>query len=460
MVGHVAYCQAYTSSHGDTELSAAISDLFTNIPKEAWPYIYYYREGMETEKRYTVRCVADQFTSKVTIMNKNMFNRNLGTAYHRADVTMFVYTDILTTGDEYSWEPLKEAIKTAIFENKPLLVFCPDNMDGFTRRTITEMLVDDVNHNVAVFTHHMEHPQLNDFRILALLTKQLDLSTKFFIVKNVEASCKGHELVLNNLFKAPMDASINPLLNDPDYPLFRQQVEEIKSVIDQAKEEATYRDTVNEITHYVSIYNRLYFVVKWMIVVGGRAYDNSAAMDVLMDTIHAVNRSLTEGYTGGANIALCEALLGMKKQILESINSGVAFSFESSRKKFHLKYYIVCSCIDALEDVYKGISFYSSVKYISPLKMIKNHPQDVTHKCLFFLSNHGWSIDNLVRAVSVTNCAGGSAPCIQPADLVAEVLSRIEEVCLKFLKADHILTINGVYTPPKKKNWFQKLFNR
>lgn len=453
--GQIAYCQAYTSSHGDIELSQAIADLFRNLPKEAWPYIYYYREGMETEKRYLVRCETDQFVSKVTIMNKNMLNYKLGTEYYQSDVTMVVYTDILAASDEFSWQPLREEIKRAIEDDKPLMVLCPDNMDGFTRRAIMDLLTDDTKHNVAVFLHHMEHPQINDFRVLSLLTKQQDLTQKYFIVKHVSATCKAHDLKLNGLFSAPFEAEINPLIEDPEYPLFKQQVDEIKSIIDQAKEEATYRDTVKEITHYVSIYNRLYFTTKWMIVVGGKAYDNSAAMDVLMDTIHAVNRSLSEGYTGGANIALCQALIDMKKYY----NNYVENFYGHDRNKIWLRLYMINSFSKALQDVYDGIGLHASVKSVSPFTLLKKE-KEIEGKGLEFDSSYGWVIKSMDRAIAMTNSANGApAPCIQPADLVSEVITRIEEVCLKFLKADHILTVNGVYTPPKKKNWFKKLFN-
>ncbi len=455
-IGQIAYCQAYTSSHGDVELSKAIADLFRNIPKEAWGYIFYYREGMETEKRYSVRCDTDQFVSKVTIMNKNMLNDSLGTSYRADKTDVLVYTDLIAASDEVNWTPLRDEIKNAIIDDKSLLVICPDNMDGFTRRAIMDLLTDDVKHRVAIFFHHMEHPQINDFRVLSLLTMQQDLTQKYFKLHGIQASCKGHELKLNGLYNAKYEDEVNPLVFEENYPLFKQQVDELKSIIDQAKEEATYRDTVNEITHYVSIYNRLYFTSKWMIVVGGKAYDNSAAMDVLMDTIHAVNRTLTKGYTGGANIALARSLLILKKEYDVYLKGLVGHNVT----KAHLRSYIVEAFIYALQDVYDGIAFHSDVNSESPFVLLKRE-KNLAGSGLIFDSHYGWVISNLDRGICLANSTSGSpAPCIQPVDLVPEVIARIKEVCLKFLKADHILTLNGVYTPPKKKTWLQKLFKR
>ncbi len=455
LVEKVAYCQAYTSSHGDKELSSAIAELFGSLPVEAWPYIYYYREPAETTTRYHVKHDNSQFTSKVTIMNKNMFNSRLGTEYFRKNVDLFVYTDLLTAGDELTWTPLKEAIQNAIIDNKPLVILCPDTVDGYTRRAITELLAEDKNHVVAVFTHHMEHPVLNDFRILTLLTKQQDLQTRSFIVRDVTICCIGHDLSINGFYES--DGSVfNPVLKDEDYPLFKQQVDEIRSLIDQAKEESVSRDTLNEITHYVSIYNRLLFQSKRMIVVGGLAYDNSAAMDVLMDTVNAVNRSLTEGFTGGANTAFCSALLELK----DTYSSYTKYKDRDDIRENKMIYFIVDAFLNALKDIYKGIDWNVNgyVPTADPVSLVEGADDKQVYLC--YDSEHGWKLENIWNAINEAQPFTDVASVIQPSELVPEVLTRIGEVCLKFLKTNNIVTEDGIYTPPKKQSWLKRLFKR
>ena len=455
LVTKVAYCQAYTSSHGDKELSSAISILFGSLPVEAWPYIYYYREATETATRYRVKTDNCQFSSKVTIMNKNMFNIKLGTQFYRKSVDLFVYTDLLTAGDEITWTPLKDAIQNAIIDGKPLVILCPDTVDGYTRRAITELLAEDKKHVVAVFTHHMEHPVLNDFRILTLLTKQQDLQTRHFIVRDVEVSCFGHDLTVNGLYEANDDV-FNPVLKDEDYPLFKQQVDELRSLIDQAKEESVSRNTVNEITHYVSIYNRLLFQRKLMIVVGGLAYDNSAAMDVLMDTVNAVNRSLTEGFTGGANTAFCAALLELKDQY----SAYGKYTVRDDIRENKMIYFIIEAFLNALKDIYKGIdnNVNGYVPYHDPVSLVSESDGKQVYLC--YDSERGWRLENIWDAINEAQAFSDVASVIQPNELVPEVLSRIGEVCLKFLKTNNIVTEDGVYTPPKKKTFWNKLFKR
>lgn len=455
LVEKVAYCQAYTSSHGDVELSTAIAQLFKALPLEAWPYIYYYREPAETTVRYCVKEDTCQFTTKVTVMNKNMLNEKLGTQFYRKDADMFVYTDILTAGDEVMWTPLKEAIQNAIIDKKPLIVLCTDNVDGYTRRAITELLAEDKDHVVALFTHHMEHPVLNDFRILTLLTKQQDLQTRSFILNHVDVECIGHNLSINGLYK-PSKSVFNPILKDEDYPLFKQQVDELRSLIDQAKEEAVSRDTIGEITHYVSIYNRLLFQKKRMIVVGGLAYDNSAAMDVLMDTVNAVNRSLTEGFTGGANTAFCSALLELKKEY----SSYSKYKDREDIRENKMIYFILEAFLDALKDIYKGIDWNINgyVPTKDPVTLVEKSEDRQIYLC--YDSEHGWKIHNIWDTINNVEPYSDMASVIQPSELVPEVLTRIGEVCLKFLKTNNIISEDGVYTPPKKKTLWNRLFKR
>ena len=455
LVEKVAYCQAYTSSHGDVELSTAIAQLFKTLPEEAWPYIYYYREPTETTVRYYVKEDTCQFTTKVTVMNKNMLNEKLGTQFSRKGADMFVYTDILTAGDEVTWAPLKEAIQNAIIDKKPLVVLCSDNVDGYTRRAITELLAEDKDHVVALFTHHMEHPVLNDFRILTLLTRQQDLQTRSFILRNVDVECVGHNLSINKIYKASKSV-FNPILEDEDYPLFKQQVDELRSLIDQAKEDSVARDTINEITHYVSIYNRLLFQKKRMIVVGGLAYDNSAAMDVLMDTVNAVNRSLTEGFTGGANTAFCSALLDLKK----TYSSYSKYKDKEDIRENKMIYFIVEAFLNALKDIYKGIDWNINgyVPTKDPVELVESSEDRQVYLC--YDSEHGWNLHNIWDAINKVEPYSDMASVIQPSELVPEVLTRIGEVCLKFLKTNNIITEDGVYTPPKKKTWWNKLFKR
>lgn len=455
-ISKVAYCQAYTSSHGDKDLSGAIASLFAELPPEAWPYIYYYREGIETQTRYCVKSDFDQFSSKVTIMNKNMFNENLGTEFYRESTDLFVYTDLLTAGNADLWEPLKNAIQDAVIKNKPLVVYCPDNTDGFTRQSLMTLLAEDKNHMVALFMHHMEHPSLNDFRILTLLSKQSDLQSRFYTLKNVEVRCKGHTLSINNIYKEDVTSVFNPLLKDDKYPLFKQQVDAIKSLIDQAKEESVSRDTAREITHYVSIYNRLIFNKKLMIVVGGLAYDNSAAMDVLMDTVNAVNRSLTNGFSGGSNIAFCSALLRM-----HAIYSSYSkYSNRDDVRENKLVFFITDAFLNALKDIYRGISWnvHGYVPYTDPVDLVVSY--GAVGNYLNYDAENGWKIEDLLETIDNVKLYEDTSSVIQPAELIPEVMTRIGEVCLKWLKTNNIVTEDGVYTPPKKKSWIRKLLNR
>lgn len=457
MVGKVAYCQAYTSSHGDVELSSAVAGLFSVLPPAAWAYIYYYREPTETEKRYSVRVEADQFTSKVTIMNKNMFNSKLGTEFFRKKVDVFVYTDTLTAGNEITWKPLEDAIKQSVMEEKPLVILCPDNVDGFTRRAISDLLADDTNHVVSLFMHHPEHPVLNDFRILALFTKQFDLQTPHFLIKDAWVACKGHELTINNIYDVvehtehdEYDDTVHPFMFDEDYTLFKQQIGEIKTLIDQAKEDATYRDTLREIAHYVSIYNRLFFRKKYMIVVGGLAYDNTAAMDVLMDTVNAVNNSLTVGYTAGANTAFCDILLELRDDLYNTLHG--------QDRSSQLKFYLCCAYLAALKDLYDGIehNVHGFIRGVNPLG-IMDHLEALTDEYLNYDTKDGWSLKHMNETISKSEIGSHICSVMQPADLVPEIIKRIGEVCLKFLKTSNIVTINGAYTPPKKKSWWKRL---
>ena len=72
IIYRAAYSQAYTSSHGNKELSHAVATLFAETPKEAWDCMYIEKAKYESDKRYEV--VIDE--SQYTCNNVRIFPNN------------------------------------------------------------------------------------------------------------------------------------------------------------------------------------------------------------------------------------------------------------------------------------------------------------------------------------------------------------------------------------------------
>ena len=123
-------------------------------------------------------------------------------------------------------------------------------------------------------------------------------------------------------------------------------------------------------------------------------------------------------------------------------------------------YFIIESFLEALKDIYKGIDWNINgyVQTKDPVTLVENSTDRQVYLC--YDSEHGWNIHNIWDAINKAEPYSDMASVIQPSELVPEVLTRIGEVCLKFLKTNNIISEDGVYTPPKKKTLWNRLFKR
>ena len=206
-----------------------------------------------------------------------------------------------------------------------------------------------------------------------------------------------------------------------------------------------------EIANYFSkMYVKLRYTKIYTIVVGGKAYDNAAFVDVLDDAIRAASRALTHGITFGNNRSLYLVASQFAKN-------------EYYQKNRPIQVWFAKRIIESLEDIAKVVleRLYPN-KWISPwrkknfVKWWFSHTVDLllydTRSQLGLLIYQNF--EKIVALCGANDIAkvmtkGVGAQICQPSNSDTIMLERFGEVALKFILTERIIISGGAYVNKK-----------
>ena len=437
IIYRAAYAQAYTSSHGNDELSRAIATLFSSTPKEAWNYLYIERAKYESDKQYDIVVDESQYTcNNVRIFPGNALTDNMGTARYSVDGKTTIINlcgiapcidDTYIDGHDI-YARIAESITTDHPDVEEVFI-CSKDMDANTLNQLNLLFSKHPNTNTVMFLVDTSDPRLNDIVCMKVLNNNLQIVTTF----EGEYKFEGSDLKIMEGLYEKSSSKLNPMVGIKDYPMINEMLSNIDKIITQIKSQTANRTLNEQVANLQKLRLKLLVSKRTYFRIGGAAYDVAAATDVVMDAILAVKNSLTKGFCLGGNKDLFMSCVDwaeinpctdqvdreLHEIFANSIKDGILEVFESTVKWFP----------ENIRPTFDPLISQDIVDHeIIPMEERCTAISDI--KC------------NLDETVFIV-------PIIQPVSADIEIVKRFGELALKFVRTARIITPGGLVTNKK-----------
>lgn len=448
---NIAFHQAMTSSHGHETLSNIIADLFVTFPEDCWRYITFKKESKETKDLYSMEWDDSDYTAKASIFSNSLYNNKYGTGYEIEDTTLIVVPhDMARDSADYLF--VKNSLVEAIEKSEKLAVIVANNVDPVIR-TELETVFDKGKRNpgqVVLFFMNAHTPIFNDLNaICALMGKHHYESTIDYPRKeNVKITLESGIMRIWGL----VDPSTIVDNSHPDWDNPQTPVGSLIQMCTEGLErtEASHMNT-DIISEFRRIYNTLRLVNRGQLVIGGSAYDNQAALDVVQDTLKATRATLREGAGLGGYGTLHATLSELLdyngsyyfKELCLAFIKGIDKVRENSLKRTPEKYFITTSedCDFELTSILVKHSESGENDYVDISELTKD-PRFIN----YVISKKGYVFNVLNGFLATIDDVKSTdmAVILQPISVDQALLKRFGEVALKFLFTERIVVPGGV----------------
>lgn len=455
IVYRIVYNQVYTSSHGDAELADTLAKMYQNVPEEQWERMVYERCRYETDKDYEVVESEGQYQMNAEVFTSSMLNKDLCTWFEKEHCTVLIVNDSLRT-DSPAWPLIMDKIDKGT-SDKPVVLVCHMQMDTNTYQELNEKinLCDREGRPFAVFTSKPENPKVNDYVALQAIIG-MDITKMIHgevtVAEDVTVKYKNKKLSFDHLVEVPEGYTSNERhhMTDGLHSQFTDIVETWKHQAEWYAKQGTNRQEWELANFFSKMYIKLRYNKTYTVVVGGKAYDNVAFVDVLDDAIRAASRALTHGATLGNNRALYLA----------------SCSIINKNKGTPCVRWFANRVIETLRDIGKVVlervhpnNWYPKYMKEDFVDWWFSHAVDLLHYdrahafgCFLKMD---WDVAHLFPVIdtsfkSMEELFSGGVIC-QPSNSDIIMLERFGEVALKFILTERIIIKDGVYVDKKRK---------
>lgn len=441
-IRYIAYSQAYTSSHGDVELSTIIADLFANTPKEVWHLFSLDKAAYETKDRYVVDTERCQWKVEgCQLFPLTQMTEEFGTAAVRKDAATLMTDHGISVGDEYT-KPVRDRIEQAILNNEQLTVLVTGNLDTATNMWLTGLFQTHPNHQISIYMITPgDYGLWNDIPYMKVASGQQPTEVMEF---QLDYKFNGRDLTITKgLYEDndTMTCHLHPFYKNEAYPLYNDFVARLEHQIMVQSSVVATRESNNTIAHMKKMLSKLIVVNRNYFRVGGAAYDNAAAIDVAVDVLTAVKNTLINGWALGSNKTLYQFFLSLKQE--------ANLSTEMDHKTAQLLSAFADAFMTAIEETF--IAMFRFVPLLYPgdntIKKIlcKPVPYDIMNQDA--VSEECTSLYDM--------CFSGNAispSVLQPIDTDFAIVKRFGEVALRFVKTARLVSEGGIYVNQKKES--------
>lgn len=416
IIKNVAYWQAYTSSHGDLELSKAISELFVNTPIQAWDGLTLESSRYETKARYKTEIDESQYSLvDVRAFPVTQVKQSLGLECNRVN-SRTIITQMPPCLSYVDTADTIKKIDEAILSGEELTIICPDDFnDTATLQHFNTLFKQVPNHNVVFFLVSCRD-KLNDVlgaKILGI--PGVSETGEHMLTYNF----KGSTLKIMEGLYPKTDADIYPYVDSHEY---KDLMEHIQTVIRGLTSEAVTLNTTRALKHVQKFLFKMTVIKRPSLILGGSSYDNVAAVDVAIDAISATKKSLTKGFVLGGNKTLYKTCAKILNRHPESSEQDCHGWFIDSVLKAIMKGVLevyTCVCYPTRDTSTDEVGTDDFFDYSENVLDRKNSRVKLDGDILY--------TDELTPLI------------IQPKTMDVELVKRFGEVALKFLKIDKII---------------------
>ena len=465
----IVYKQVYTSSHGDDGLAKALGEMYMNIPKEQWERMTYERSRYETDKNYEVTKSDGQYQMDAEVMSTSMLNKDLCTWYETTNTTLVIINDSMrVTHPDY------QNILRIIDDSsavRPVVILCHTAMDDDTYQQVTEKVDQCAKEGrpIAIFHNRPTHPKVNDYVALQAIVGA-DV-TKYdngdaVVCEGCRVRYKNKHLSFDGLYEEPegWNSVERPHVTDATRSQYADILESWKNIATHYSKNAVTREDKELATYFNRMYIKFRYTNVYTVVVGGKAYDNVAFVDVLDDAVKAASRALTNGVTLGNNRALYHASKAIIRDVDRGLKNPTDVRDTNDPSSYYLTKWFAKRAIEALEDLASIVlDRMHNGRYFLPwdrkdfVKWWFDHAVDLLHYDSYVPGIKNRFAPWKHQSVDFKECAkmdtirehfenlSKSTLICQPTNSDLIMLERFGEVALKFILTEHVIIANGAY---------------
>lgn len=444
----ISYAQAFTSSHGDREISEVIAEMFVDLPEESLNNLAFIRSGWETAEKITLRKEDHQYNCPSDILTPFMLNAENQTKIYGENVTVDLFNPTLVI-ESPETQALINNIKENYIEGKNYLVVATGACQQ-TRMTLQKLFIDlrrEVTHNVmpvfGVCFVPIVETLMNDVLILSLASGiKYPQTSKVNRIENVTVEFEKGQLRFGNLYEevSEIHPNLRPWYKNIEYEAFNNIFQNLEDLIKKIKETKTDLLSNETYKEYIRLRNLLVLNKRVLVVIGGNGYDNSTLVDIVEDCVSAVKKSLTKGFVPAgllSSVKTFQAISNMfkypdYKEKLKAYN--VSFdNYQIDKYKFKEEDIPVINTLIGWfsEAIFETSKSFIKIENIGAYDVegydnVEEHISYdvVTDTGVYLYSKNLWD-RNLISSYTHANVI------IQPADTDITIFRRIQEVVLK-----------------------------
>lgn len=451
-IRRIVHDQVYTSAHGDEELAYALAELYVKTPRELWERMTYERRRYESDERFEIISSEGQYQMQINVLKPSMLNKDLASRYEGENCTVIVVNDSLRVGSP-DWPAICKLIKESTVV-RPVVIISHNLCDEETYNEISTLdeQCSRSGNPFAVFTAKPDHPQINDFAAIQLLS-DIDVYKlehgQATILEGCHVKYQHKKLSIDGIYEVPEGYTglERHMVTDGKHGVFTDHLEAWKKQAELYTNNAIDRENRQWANYYNRMYVKLRYEKTHSVVIGGKSYDNVAFVDVVDDAIKAASRALTHGVTLGNN----RALYLVVNQIIGNPHVSNTVDWFARRVKESL--------IDISKVVLKRIHPGQKLPLLFHRDFTDwwfSHVVDLLQYDHSILSCKPWRhqrapmpvVNNRIR---IGDLFSTNHVVCQPANSDLTMLERFGEIALKFILTERIIIHGGAYVDKKRK---------
>ena len=437
----LAFCQAYTSSHGLRELATALADWFSHTPQQAWNYLTIERTSRETTELFGFDVSdADYTIEHLDFFPKDKLQSLVGYSYRSAPDSEIVISKYPLLHSDVLLAELWAKIREAVEQERPLTVICPQGMDSYTIGELRELLQQHPRHQFMLIQVPCDHPELNGIKALQLLLWD-DCDQPWRSTTAIQVvSPDGLKLEVTGIYpKSEAETRLlSPFYEHPDHPNFNRYLTLVRKYIASSENNREAGLLASQITKTKQFYLGLICGRKPSFYLGGSAYDNAQLVDVVIDAIISTKNGLQHGLSLPAYGTLYTFLkYELTLLTLQDINGKLPTDNDGAVRQRLLRLAFVRGWLTAIGKLHQCLR-ENSKRPDYDFQQLGNLLSDQAQE--------EFNEPNLLGEESTT-----AIPATQPAVMDLTLLRRFGEVALKFLCASRLIVPGGLYMPKNHK---------
>lgn len=451
-VYNLVYWQCYSSSHGDTEIAKAVAEMFMKTPKDCWQYLLYRRSKYETDVRVKVEESKGQFEIDARCPFKDCFNIANGTGFEGmpGECRVFMMADTLCSTRLPYQEELWNLIRDDEYPG-PIVIIAHEGIDSNTFGELSDIVRRHPD-KIAYFGTRFDDPKMNDIVVMAgaaELHRPDKIGNNVIEIPGAHVTFVADRLYIDNVFQVD-ENHINVNLKNPT-SWASQLMAYIDQRIDFLQRGDKTATTESEIENLRRLYSCGVAGKQQVLTIGGMAYDNITAKDIVEDCLSAARTVLRHGAVIGGNKVLYAACKHLSEvpfdeyaTRIDRMESMFAEAFARAlRKIYSVSLNLVPEAIaDAKREQKQYPQFNSADEF-------GKYAVDVMNPGRAFLLT---DLKERLLSNYENGKKGDVLPLIiQPSKVDLTILDRFAESALKYVMTARIVTKHAAYVNTDKE---------